>query len=315
MLGLGGPEPLVGTLFSRHPDGARREEPGGRFSVRFAEAWTPDLGRTSGAKAQDLLRLEDHGRVQEREAAAGVLWEQPDYGLRVVALYPDFAVGGGADGEPRPYSRSDRPLEPWLEVTFLPKAGPPRRLLFSSRQPELTDRLNAPNLPEGVKLRYLHSGGTPPERVVVFTRGDQRVRLVEEGAVRRAEPLVLQRPFVVAPGLSVTPLAQFLHAEYRSDFAPAPEGGPGRPALLVRVTEPSTGRSERGWLGMSGPEGEPELHAFFGGRLGLAYAARPFGTSRPPAEWALVGAGLALGLLGALLAWKGGGADGPEEAA
>lgn len=278
MVGLGEPAPLVGTLFSRRPDSRRLDEPGGRFALLYLDAWDPALpGALPTGGGGPRLRVVAHGRTLEGAARVGTTLDLPGSRLEVTRDFPDFEVRPGPDGAPQPGSRSARPFEPWLEVRLTRGTEPPRTLLLSARQPDLTDRLNAPNLPAGVKVRYLRPSAGGPPRWVVFTREDGRIRLVERGAVARTEPLAQGRPFVVLPGCSVTPLFQLRRAVHQADWVPAPQatGAFENPVLRVRVVDPATGQAERAWLAARGSDGAPDLHTFLNGRVALAYQARP----------------------------------------
>lgn len=281
MLGIGAPEPLIGWLFSRRSLGSRHEEPGGRFSVLYQDTWTPALLASLGPRlpSAEILRATFSGRTLQLPARPGTVWDFPGYRLRVVRAYPDFAVRSDAQGNPQPFSKSEQPLDPWWELALEFPQGESRRVLLSARTPEVTDALNAPNLPQGLTLRYQRVGEEWQHRFVVITREDQRIRLVEHRTVQRLEPLVLNRPFIVAPGLSVTPLQQFEHAETLHAFVAHPEPKTAarvdRPALRLRVMEPGTGVEKTVWLDGKGREDQPEPQALFNGRLRLVLQPKP----------------------------------------
>lgn len=275
MLGIGAPAPLVGTLFAEQEAGRRRDEPGGRFSVVFRKAWSPELLTALAPRPPqgEVLRLGMLGREVDHPLALGETWDQPPFRLKVLRVFPDFVVRPNAQGLPEPASKSPLPLDPWLELTFTAPEQPERRVLLSALHPELTDALNAPNLPAGLSLRYLRLGEERQPQFVVFTQDDGQVRLVDQGLVRRAEPWVPNRPFLVAPGLSVTPLQHFRHAETVPAFVPHPDPqGVEPPALRLRVTD-AHGREERVWLGGTGAEG-PDT-ALFDGRVRVAFRMGP----------------------------------------
>lgn len=273
LLGTGRPDPLQGPLFARRDPGWRRDEPEGRFAVAYRERFEPsELAQLSprAPKAERLV-LEMGGHRFEHPAEVGGTWETPGFRLKVLALYPDFTVQHGPDGAPRAATLSRTPREPWLELEITLRGEPsPRRLLLSARNPEVTDRLNAPHLPEGVGLRYVRVGEERQRRFVLLTRADRRARLVEEGRVLREEPLEVGRPFLVGQGLSVTVLAFLDHPAYVPDYEAPKDAALAvqerNPVLKVRLTD-AAGRSESAWL--AGAEAGSAL--FFGGRVGLVY--------------------------------------------
>jgi len=288
VLGLGLPSPLVGHLFARGGERSRQDAPGGRFAVVFREAWDPALLaslRPAPARAE-TLELTAQGRTLRHSAQPGEPWQLPGCTLQVTRAYPDFAVRPGPGGEPEAFSRSDSPREPWLELELAAGAGPPRKLLLSARQPALTDRLNAPHLPAGTRLRYLREGEEGQRRFVVFTRADRQVRLLEDGRLVRTEPLVLRRPFIVEPGLSVTADAILEHTE--PVFAANPGPGPGHPVLRVRAGDPRNGSAEACWLEPGTRERPAAPRMLLGGRLGLVYRDRPAGPGERPPDLVLV---------------------------
>ncbi len=246
MLGLGRTEPVLGILHSFGEE-AFREEPQGRFAVLFRERLEGSLLaslRPHAPRGERLLAT-FAGRTQEIPAKAGGRLEVAGAVLKVVKTYPDFQVRKDGAGNPVMSSRSQKPLDPWLEVELLSPGKAPRRVLLSARQPEYTDRLNAPNLPEGLHLKYLREGEETQTRFVVFGLAEHRVALVESGRLVREDTWVLDRPFVVEPGLSVTPLGLF------EGFFPAAQGQsetPGRAAVRVRVIDTHSGASERAWI-------------------------------------------------------------------
>jgi len=288
VLGLGLSTPLVGHLFAQGGERSRQDAPSGAFAVVFREAWDDAFlatFRPAPARAE-TLELSAGGRTLRHPAGPGASWQLPGFTLRVTHAYPDFAVRPGPGGEPEAYSRSDSPREPWLELELAAGAGPPRKLLLSARQPALTDRLNAPHLPAGTRLRYLREGEEGQRRFVVFTRADRQVRLLEDGRLVRTEPLVLRRPFIVEPGLSVTADAILEHTE--PVFAANPGPGPGHPVLRVRAGDPRNGSAEACWLEPGTRERPAAPRMLLGGRLGLVYRDRPAGPGERPPDLVLV---------------------------
>lgn len=281
MLGVGAPEPVVGMLFSRRGAAARHEEPGGRFGVAFQDTWSPELLASLGPRPPtvETLQVVLGGQTLDHSAALGGTWAFPTFRLRVVRAFPDFAVRPDAKGNPQPGTKSEKPLDPWLELTLETPDGSSRRVLLSARNPEVTDSLNAPNLPEGMSLRYVRSGEERQTRFVVFTRDDQKIRLVEDRQISRMEPLRLNHPFIVAPGLSVTALQALAHAEILHAFVPHPDPAAAtryeRPALRLRVSELGKGPETTLWLDARLAGGEPEVRTLFGGRLRLALQPKP----------------------------------------
>ncbi|MCE1229080.1 MAG: hypothetical protein LWX11_06300 [Firmicutes bacterium] len=252
MLGVGAPKPMLGFLHAHGPVGFRREEPQGRFAVLFRE--TLDAALLQNLKphpphGESLVAIQG-GETRRAPAVPGQILIWGDHRFKVVARYPDFEVKPGADGQPQPRTRSESPNDPWLEVDF---QG--RRVLLSAFQPDLTRRLNAPNLPSGLTLDYRREGEERQRRFVVVTRSDRRVALVEDGVVARSEPLLIGHPFVVASGLSVTPVGLF------DRFHSAPSGAAA--ALRLRVEDRLTHRREWVWLR---PQGSSDL---FDGKLSL----------------------------------------------
>jgi len=262
LLGVGSPEPLLGTLHA-FGDDFRKDEPQGRFAVIFREQMDGSLLATlrpRPAQAEQLVATLE-GRRSEIPARVGERLKVGDTLLKVRAVYPDFQVRPDAAGNPVMSSRSPEPRDPWLEVEMTRPGSAPRRVLLSAREPDYSDRLNAANLPENLSLRYLRVGGETLRRFVVFSRVERRVALVESGAVVREGTWDLNRPYVVEPGLSVTPVGLF------DRFYPAPpEAEKGAaPVLRVKVRDPKAALSERAWL----PVGGRDL-AFFQGRVSLA---------------------------------------------
>lgn len=262
LLGIGVDPAPRGYLFSRRPGLDRKQDPGGRFTFQFLEAWDEGLLREA-APGRGLLQVRQGGRGEERAVRPGQAIEGPGWKLVVVAEYPDFAVGATTEGEPVPFSRSDQPKEPWLALDLIPTGGAPRRLLLSARDPQRTAALNAPWLPPGLQLTYLWQEDQRARRVV-FTRLDGRIRMLERGRVVRNEPLQPGRPFVVEPGRSLLPVALIMHPREDPSFVAQPRPGPN-PAQAVQVRVGETRR----WLEAYGAEGEPAL--LEGGRLGLVY--------------------------------------------
>lgn len=273
MLGVGAPEPLIGTLFAAPEQGQRREEPGGRFAVLFHRTWSPELlaALKPHPPTAEVLRLAYMGREVDHPIKVGDTQDQPPFRFKVQQVYPDFIVRPNGQGLPEPTSKSSAPLDPWLELIFASPDTGECRVLLSALRPEITDSLNAPNLPAGLTLRYLRLGEERQRRFVVFTQEDRQVRLVEQGSLRRMEPWRVNRPFIVAPGLSVTPLQAFTHAEQVPAFIAHPEpqasGQFAHPALRLKVMD-GKGRQEAIWLAADGPE-----QTLFGGGLRVAFGA------------------------------------------
>ncbi len=280
MLGIGEPRPVVGDLFAHRSDAARRDEPGGRFAVVYQDRWTLELLDQLQPRAPKSEKLVVHSKGQtfEHDAPVGATWEHPDFTLKVLKYYPDFAIRKDEKGQPQAYSRSANPLEPWLELSFAEGGQPARRVMLSARNPDLSDQLNAPNLPQGFSLRYQRKGEETQARFVVFTRTDRTIRLVERGRVARSEPLTLNKPFLVAKGLSATAVAALEHADYVPGFTAHPDPKEAlkfnRPVLRVRVWDPGSGRAEEKWLEAKGPNGLPTSETFLDRRVGLVYQTR-----------------------------------------
>lgn len=280
MLGIGTQEPLVGDLFSRVEGKARRDEPGGRFAVVFQDHWSTELltRLRPGLPTSQKLLLTYLGRTFEHEAKVGGSWDFPTFRLTVEKAYPDFAVKKDRDGNPEAYSRSQNPVEPWLELRLHNPDGSTKRVMLSASHPDVSDQLNEPNLPKGLNLRFVQEGAESQSRFVVFTREDQSARLVEKGRVSRSEPFSLGKPFVVERGLSVTPVATLDHAEYVPNFVPYPDptlaGTFARPVMKVKVWDPASSRSEEKWLDAKGPDGTPVAELFMNGQVKLIYQPR-----------------------------------------
>jgi len=263
VLGVGGPEPLLGLLQAFGEERFRKDEPLGRFAVLFRERLDPNLLaalRPHQPRAERLVAT-FQGQILGVPAKAGERLEVGGSNLRVMATYPDFQVRKDVAGNPVMSSRSAEPRDPWLDVELTPPGKAPRRVLLSARQPDYTDHLNAPNLPEGLSLRYLREGEEWQRRFVVFSNAERRVALVEAGIVMKEGTWDLNRPFVVAPGLSVTAVGLFdRYYSTPANLAMAP----GIAAVRLKVTDPLTATSERAWLRS---DGQPQ--AFFGGRVTL----------------------------------------------
>lgn len=280
MLGIGNPEPVIGDLFARSKRGFRRDEPGGRFAVVYQDRWSEDFAhqlRQTPPKAEKLV-MNFMGKTLEHDAKVGSTWDFPAFSLKVEKFYADFAVKKDKDGSPEAYSRSQNTLEPWLELRLQAPDGTGRRVMLSAKNPGLSDQLNGPNLPKGMSLRYVREGEERQGRFVVFTREDRSVRLVENGRVTRTEPLQLNKPFIVEKGLSATPVAAMDHADYVPNFVPHPDPKEAakfeRPAVKVKIWDPSSGKSEEKWLDAKGPEGGPTAETFFDRSVGLIYQAK-----------------------------------------
>ncbi|HNX94931.1 MAG TPA: hypothetical protein PKL14_07190 [Holophaga sp.] len=280
LLGLGVPEPLMGRLAARDPERCRQDEPGGRFAVLFREGMSPQGLALLKPQAPRLERLVVlwRGQSLERPVRMGDRWMLPGLTLRTTKLYPDFAVRQGG-GDPEAYTRSSEPREPWLEVVLERPGAADRKLLLSARDPESSDRLNAPNLPAGMVIRYQRVDEETQRRFVVFTLSDRMARLVDSGRVVRQEPWVLERPFVLERGLSVTPIALMEHAEFLPDFAPNPNPAPDAARAgriqhpVIRVRLQNDHGADGGWLEAAGTAGVPTAATFLGGRVALVYRA------------------------------------------
>jgi len=280
MLGIGEPQPVIGDLFARREHAARRDEPGGRFAVVYQDRWSTDLLnqlRPKAPKAEKVV-LTFMGKTTRHDAKVGATWDFPAFSLKVEKYYPDFAVEKDEDGNPQAYSRSTKPVEPWLELTLREPGVPPRRVMLSARNPKLSDQLNDPNLPKGLRLSYVREGEERQSRFVVFTREDHSIRLVENGRVTRSAPLQLNKPFIVEKGLSATAVATLDHAEYLPAFVSHPDPKEAlkfeRPVLKVKIWDPGSGRSEEKWLDALGPDGLPRPETFFDQKIGLIYKAK-----------------------------------------
>lgn len=263
LLGVGSPDPLLGVLHAFGEEEFRKDEPQGRFAVLFREQLDGALLATlkpRPARIEQMVatfgdrRLEVPAKVGERLVLGDAL-------LKVVAVYPDFQVRQDRAGNPVMSSRSAEPRDPWLEVEMVRPGSPPRRVLLSAREPDYSDRLNAANLPQGLGLRYLRAGGETLRRFVVFSRVERRVALVESGTVVREGTWDLNRPYVVEPGLSVTPVGLF------DRYYAAPQGMEKgvAPVLRVKVVDPRAALSERAWLTANG-----RGRGFLGGRVALS---------------------------------------------
>jgi drug/metabolite transporter superfamily protein YnfA len=268
MLGVGRPQPLMGVLRAFAPEESRKEEPSGRFAVLFRERLDAGLLAELKPRPPQAEHLVATLGAQTRRAPAkvGEVLSLTQGSLRILALYPDFQVIRDKAGNPMPATRSGEPKDPWLQAEFTAPGSAPRRVLLSARQPEYTDRLNAPNLPPGLGLRYLREGEETQRRFVVFTREGRRVALVESGAVVRESTWNLDLPFVVEPGLSATPVGLF------DSFLPPPAQSaiPSHAALRVKVTDSRTGAAERTWLQAGGGE-----QVLMGGRISLTCGQAP----------------------------------------
>jgi len=266
LLGLGLPEPPVVPLFSRN-SACRCDEPGGRFAVLFKDSLASlDLGslKPRPPRAEELV-MSFQGRILEHDLQQGTRWQTPAFVINVTRLLPDFAIRKDGAGNPEVYTRSREPKDPWVEADLeVPGAGQ-RHILLSAKQPEVSDRLIAPNLPAGMKLRYVREGEETQHRFVIFTLEDRRVRSVESGRVVHEAPWALDRVFVIEPGLSVTPVLLLEHAKSFLEYVPSESGSP---AIHVKLTDPRTGVTEAGWLGAGAP---PSV--FLGRRISLVLRA------------------------------------------
>lgn len=281
MLGLGNAEPLVGFLFADDPGGWRRDEPQGRFAVVYRERFTPDLLKDLAPHPPERqwLELTFMGKTLEHPVAPGAVWRLPGFTLTVTGIYPEFGgIHKGAGGKPEPYSLSPVYRNPWIQVELRQDSGAQAPLLLSERPVQDKDYLAylARTLPPGMTLQYLTRGEETQDLFVLLTRQDGKARLVQDGRVVREADATVDKPFVVAKGLSVTVLARYDHARFEPDFVPEPDPGPHpRPVLRLRVWDPATGAVSTHWLQARGPEGRPVAASFLGGRVRLAY--RPAG--------------------------------------
>ncbi len=280
MLGIGEPQPVIGDLFARRENASRRDEPGGRFAVVYQDRWSTDLLnqlRRKPPNAEKIV-LTFMGKATTHDAKVGSTWDFPAFSLKVEKYYPDFAVEKDKDGNPQAFSRSTKPVEPWLEVSLREPGGPSRRVMLSARNPRLSDQLNGPNLPKGLRLSYVREGEERQSRFVVFTREDHSIRLVENGRLTRSEPLQINKPFIVEKGLSATAVAALDHAEYLPAFVSHPDPKEAlkfeRPVMKVKIWDQGSGRSEEKWLDAIGPDGLPRSETFFDQSVGLIYKAK-----------------------------------------
>jgi len=280
MLGLGNTEPLVGVLFARDPEGWRREEPQGRFAVMFRERFEPTLLQAlrPHPPLRQKLVLAFMGKTLEHPVRLGETWNLPGFSLTVTGIYPD--LGGlrpGKDGRQELFTRSPLFRNPWIQVELRQASGAQAPLLLSARPVPGKDYADylARTLPPGMTLRYVPEGEETQARFVLFTREDGKVRLLEDGRVVRMEERVLNRPFLVEKGLSVTALASYDRARFEPDFVPDPEvdmtARSGRSVLRLRVWDPATGAAESHWLEARGADDRPVGAAFLGDRIHLVY--------------------------------------------
>ncbi len=280
MLGIGAPQPVIGDLFARRENAARRDEPGGRFAIVYQDRWSSDLLnqlRPTAPKTEKIV-LTYMGRTTRHDAKVGSTMDFPALTLKVEKYYPDFAVQKDKDGNPQAYTRSQKPVEPWLELSIRESGGARRRVMLSARNPGLSDQLNGPNLPKGLRLSYVREGEERQSRFVVFTREDHFIRLVENARVIRSEPLLLNKPFIVEKGLSATAVATLDHADYVPAFVPHPDPKEAlkfeRPVLKIKIWDAGSGRTEEKWLEAIGPDGLPKPETFFEKKIGLVYKAK-----------------------------------------
>ncbi|HJU82687.1 MAG TPA: cytochrome c biogenesis protein ResB [Holophagaceae bacterium] len=278
LLGLGDGQPILGFLLARSPQASRFDEPGGRFSLLYRETFDPAEAAALSARAPrvDRLVLAFMGRTFEHEAKPGTTWDFPVFRLKILRLHPDFPFKQGPDG-PVDLARLAPALRgPWAELLLQTQDGQEAPLFLSARAPGFTDDANANKLPPGLTLRYVHEGDEAPRRFALFTAGDHKVRLVEDGKVLRTEPIQINKPFVLQKGLSVTPLAELPHADWVADFKPNPDPKVAaeflNPALKLTLTDPATGRQETRWLEAGAPGGPaPAGTPFLDGRVGMIY--------------------------------------------
>jgi hypothetical protein len=271
------PDPPSGILLAKGGRDERIDEPLGRFAVLFRENWHYSIPADLVPRppVQEKLVLELKGRTFEQNLEKSGSWNVEGFVFNQVNKYLDFAIRKDANGNPHPYSASNKARDPWLQLEMKCKDGRTWKLLLSARHPDVTDRLNQPNLPEGARLRYVREGEDFQERFVVFTRNDGKVRLVENGQVKRQASFTLNKPFLVEKGLSVTPVALLEKAEYRPEFKPHPDPEQARrfvrPAVSVKLTDTITGRYESRWLEALGPDDSLSGATFLVGRVGLLF--------------------------------------------
>ena len=284
LLGLGNTEPLMGVLFARDPESWRREEPEGRFAVVYRERFDSSLLQLlrPHPPLNQKLVLTFMGKTLEHPDRLGETWNLPGFSLTVTGIYPD--LGGlrtDQAGHQELFTRSPLYLNPWIQLQLRQASGAQAPLLLSARPVEdktYTSYL-ARTLPPGMDLRYVPEGAEVQRRFVLITTADSKVRLVEDGRVVRTEDLVLNHPFLVAKGLSVTVLARYDRARFEPDFVPDPDvdatAGSEHPALRLRVWDPANGTAESRWLQGRGEDGQPVGAAFLGGRIRLVYGPKP----------------------------------------
>ncbi len=102
------------------------------------------------------------------------------------------------------------------------------------------------------------------------------VPLVGDGRRTASEPITLNKPFVIANGLSATPMELLPHADWVPDYKANPDAKEAlkfdNPVIKVTLTDPDTGKSESHWLEAKGPNGEtPSGTTFLDGKVGLVY--------------------------------------------
>ena len=280
MLGLGKTEPLVGILFARDPEDCRRDEPEGRFAVVYRERFEPSLLQVlrPHPPLRQKLVLTFMGKRLEHPVRLGDTWDLPGFSLKVTGLFPDFGgLRRGTDGRQELFSRSSLFRNPWLQLQLRQAGGAQAPLLLSARPvpgKDYSDYL-ARTLPPGMTLHYVPEGEEIQGRFVLLTREDGKVRLVEDGRVARTEEVVLNRPFLVEKGLSVTVLARYERARFEPDFIPNPEVDVAaqieHPVLRLRVWDPASGAAESRWLETQDANGQPQGADFLGGRIQLVY--------------------------------------------
>lgn len=281
LLGLGVPDPPSGILLAKSQGDDRIDEPLGRFAVIFRESWNEFTPVRLGSRPplREKLVLELDGQIYEQNLDKSGPWRVEGYVFHIVNTFADFAIRRDAKGNPQPYSASNKAKDPWLQLKMECKDGRTAKLLLSAWHPDVTDRLNRPNLPGGARLRYVREGEDPQDRFVVFTHDDAQVRLMEGGRLKRQEPFALKKPFVVEKGLSVTPVTLLERAEYQPEYRPHPDPELAKrfvhPALSVKLTDPTTGRSESRWLEVLGSDDSLSGATFMAGRVGLLFRPHP----------------------------------------
>lgn len=286
MLGLGGPDPVVGYLLADSARAYRFNEPGGRFSILLKPSFDPALAATlkPHEPSSEKLDLTFMGKDLEHDAKVGSVWSFPAFELKVVKKHPDFPFKQGPEG-PVDLARVPPQLRgPWLEMQlhrFSDGATAP--LFLCARTPAFSDQANAATLPPGMgmTLRYVRAGEETQNRFVVYSLNDQKVRLVEGGKVIRTEDWAPGKLFSIEKGLSATMLEMLPHAVWHPEYIANPETkgkvdpDHADPAIQVTITDPDSGKSETHWLAAKSPDGSPSQGTtYFDNRIGLSYHAK-----------------------------------------